>query len=257
MFKLKPQGMESGAFQGAQEDYSGLITLANSSHPPSVDGIPENGMANGCQVDPDLVSSARAWNDLEEADAGSSGQDPVIGDGLAALRTHRDFLPVPWMAGQWLLDTARVIRHITPYGGKIDPADRVVPELIRKSVMSQVVLCRHHNTGSSLVEPVYDARPGYSPDTGQIPAVVEQGVDKGSRRMPVGGMDHNVRRLVDDNEVPVLVKDGQRDLLGLNSGGLRGGDFNDDHVPGAEKSARFGGKTVQENIPCFYKFLDA
>jgi hypothetical protein len=69
---------------------------------------------------------------------------------------------------------------------------------------------------------VNDTRPGYSTDAAQIGAVVKECVDESSRYTAGGGMNDDIRRFVDYEEVVILVEDVQRNGFGLGLGRLWG-----------------------------------
>ena len=120
------------------------------------------------------------------------------------------------MAGEGFFDAASVLSKFAPHSREINAADSVVFELGRQGTMCGVVLCRDHYPRGSFVQAVDDAGPHDSAYSGEVLTVMEQGVDKGTGGMPVGRMNDHVRNLVDDNEVAVLVEDGQGDRLRRN-----------------------------------------
>ena len=72
-----------------------------------------------------------------------------------------------------------------------------------------------------LVKAVDDARPLDPADARKTPgAVVEEGIDDGSGAHPPCGMDQHRGRLVEDEEVSVLVEDLEGDGLWLHGGRL-------------------------------------
>src|ERR1051326_7939063 len=88
-------------------------------------------------------------------------------------------------------------------------------------------------------------------DAAQIVDVMEQRVDERAARMSGGGMDDHARRLVDDDQVAILVDDVERQRFGLRLGidRLRDQDFDllstphalirPGGAPGALHAARF------------------
>ncbi len=72
-----------------------------------------------------------------------------------------------------------------------------------------------------LVEAVDDARPENAADARESRDVVEERVDQRAPRVPGGRMDDEAGGLVEDEEVAILVEDGERQVLGLGDGGLR------------------------------------
>ena len=77
-----------------------------------------------------------------------------------------------------------------------------------------------------LVEAVDDPRARRAADAAQVGAVEEKGVDERPRVVAGGRVDDETRRLVDEDDVRVLVDDVERDVLGFGVGrqGWRHGD---------------------------------
>ena len=96
----------------------------------------------------------------------------------------------------------------------------MVGELFGEAPMRPVVLGDDEKPGRVLVEPVHDAGPLDPADPGQaLAAMGDERVDERPRLVPRRRMHHEPCRLVDDDEVVVLVDDGERDRLALR---LRG-----------------------------------
>ena len=90
----------------------------------------------------------------------------------------------------------------------------VVGELRRQAAMRAVVLGHDQQPARVLVEPVHDARPPHAADAGQaVAAMGDERVDQRAALMPGGRMHDEPGRLVDDDEVVVLVDDRERDRL--------------------------------------------
>ena len=80
--------------------------------------------------------------------------------------------------------------------------------------MGPVRLGRHHQPGRVLVEPVHDTGAADAPDARQgVAAMAQQGVDQGAGGVPRCRMDHEPRRLVDDDHIVVLEDDGQWNIF--------------------------------------------
>ena len=86
-----------------------------------------------------------------------------------------------------------------------------------------------------LVEAVDDARPLHTPDPGEgIAAMVEEGVDERPIRISRAGMHDEPGRLVDDEEVLVLIDHRELDRFGLRLRRLRLGKREFDAVAGGD-----------------------
>jgi hypothetical protein len=82
-----------------------------------------------------------------------------------------------------------------------------------------IVLRRHHQPGGILVEPVHDARAPDAADPRQAGAAMgDQRVDQRAGLMARGRMHDKPPRLVDDDDVVILVDDVERDSFALGLG---------------------------------------
>ncbi len=98
----------------------------------------------------------------------------------------------------------------------IEPVDGMGRELLRQAMMCRVGFCDHQQAGCILVDPMYDARPLFSSDTGQtIPAMVQQGIDQRTRPLAGGRMNDHPGGLVDHDQMSILVHDRQGNCLWL------------------------------------------
>ena len=85
--------------------------------------------------------------------------------------------------------------------------------------MRAIVLGDHQEAARVLVEPVHDARPPHAADARQaVAAMGDERVDERAARMPRRRMHDEPGRLVDHDEVVVLVDDRERDRLRLRLG---------------------------------------
>ena len=90
------------------------------------------------------------------------------------------------------------------------PVDAPGGEIGRQRLMGGIVLGRHHQAAGVLVQAVDDPRPALAPDAREgLPAMGDQGIDQGLVGIAGGGMDDHPRRLVDDDEILVLIDDGK------------------------------------------------
>ena len=105
----------------------------------------------------------------------------------------------------------------------LEPAIRPVGgELLRQPRVRLVRLGHHQQAGRVLVEAVHDARPPHAADARQaLPAMGDQGVDQRARGVAGPGMHGQARRLVDDDQVRVLVDHDERHGLRLRRRRLR------------------------------------
>ena len=128
-----------------------------------------------------------------------------------------------------------------PDHGQIMPVDAPGGEIGRQGLMGGIVLGRHQQAAGVLVQPVDDPRPALAPDAREgLPAMGDQGIDQGLVRIAGGGMDDHPRRLVDDDEILVLIDDGK--IHGLAQGRGRGdrGQVEPEDLPGFDLLGRVG-----------------
>lgn len=93
-------------------------------------------------------------------------------------------------------------------------------ELPGQSLVRGVIFGHNDQTAGVLVDPVNNpgahditnARQGW-------PAMGDESIDQGAGRIARCGMDHQARRLVDDNEMLILIDDIKRYVFGLRQGG--------------------------------------
>ena len=94
-------------------------------------------------------------------------------------------------------------------------------ELLGETLMRAVGLGHHEQAGGVLVEAMHDARPLDAADAGQAsPAMGDERVDQRAGGMAGARMHGQALGLVDDDQVGVLVDDGERHRLRLEVGGL-------------------------------------
>ena len=115
----------------------------------------------------------------------------------------------------------------------------MVGELRREAAMGAVGLCHDEEPARVLVEPVHDPRPLNAADAGEaLAAMGDERVDQCAAVMAGGRMDDEPGRLVDHDELLVLMDDAERDRLALRLGRRRSRDF--EHDLGARLHPRRG-----------------
>ena len=115
----------------------------------------------------------------------------------------------------------------------------MVGEGLRQRLVRAVGLGDDHDAAGVLVEAVDDARPLDAADAGKAgAAMVDQRVDQRAGPVAGAGMDDEAGRLVDDDQVVVLVEDVERDRLALRLGRLRLRQVDRHAVAGRELALR-------------------
>ena len=178
--------------------------------------VPQDGVADVGQMDPDLVGAARLQTAAQMGDAGIPGDDLPVGHGLPApLPHHRHALAVHRMAADGGVHGAAVLPKIPHRQAFIGPGQGVVRQLGRQGQMGCIVFGGDNEAAGVPVDAVDDAGTLLAPDAGQtFPAVIQQGVDQGAVRMPRSRVHHHASGLVHHDDILVLIHHVQGDVLG-------------------------------------------
>ncbi|GMA77392.1 hypothetical protein GCM10025880_38090 [Methylorubrum aminovorans] len=108
----------------------------------------------------------------------------------------------------------------------------MIGELGGEALVGEIVLGHDEQAACILVETVDDARPAHATDPGQAYAAMgDQPVHESAILVPRRGMHDESRRLVDDDEILVLMDDRQRQRLALGLGGTRHRNADIDPAP--------------------------
>jgi len=213
-----------------------------------VNFIAEDGMSDGMEVNPNLVGSSRknlAQDEgptvrlLDDCKLRVSGSSPVY---------YGHFLAVHGM-------TANRLTNLTGGLGELPGTQREVElmnfsscKLGTQPVMRKVVFGNHEATAGFFVEPMDDTRPKVTADATQISGMIQQGVNQCSRAHACPGVNDHAGRLVDDQHVLILEKNGQRNVLGPKVNRFRCRLRNGDRVPCADDLLGAAGGSVQQNV---------
>ena len=225
--KVSVQGLPSEAFEGGAGSWAELAGLGLEVR--TIDVVAHQGVTGMGEMDPDLVGAAGF--ELAGEEGGDGLAVPAIenlprlpmGDGLAPALANRHLL-----AGMGVTIDRRINGPMPAVGrspgeGQIAPSQcagaPMVGKLRAERLMRGVVLRGHHQSRRILVEPMYDAGAAHAADAGQTGAAMgDQGVDQCSGLVARGGVHDKSLRLVDDDEVLVLVDDVERNGLAFRLG---------------------------------------
>ena len=106
----------------------------------------------------------------------------------------------------------------------VNTVDAVYAHLGAERLMRRIVFGHHQQTAGILIDAVYDAGADRAADAGQLPGtVVKQCIDESAVRVAGGRVNHHALRLVDHQQVIILVHNIKRNVLGLRLNGLRVG----------------------------------
>ena len=106
--------------------------------------------------------------------------------------------------------------------------------------MRGVVLGHHHQARRAAIEPVDDPRPLLAADPAQIVDVMEQRVHERAARVAGRRVHHHARRFIDDDQVLVLVDNGQGQRFGTWRRFSRLGDIDRDFLADPDRLVRPG-----------------
>ena len=104
--------------------------------------------------------------------------------------------------------------HEPPHERDVSLLDLAIVKLPRQLLVRGVVLRHDHHARRAFVEAMHDAGAQLAADAAEIGDVMEQRVDQRARVVPGARMHHHAGRLVDDDDVGVLVEDVDREILG-------------------------------------------
>ena len=136
-------------------------------------------------------------------------------DGAAGVfLRHGHALAIRRVAADGRVDRAGILAQVAADDGLIRAGHGVVGQLRREGEVRKVVFRRDEQAGRVLVDAVHDAGPPLSADAGEtVAAVGEQGVDERAVLVAGRGVHDHAARLVDDDEVVVLIHHVQRQVL--------------------------------------------
>ena len=150
-----------------------------------------------------------------------------------------------------------ILGQVPPGDGPVDPLDLAAAEGIGEGAMGLVVLGHEQQAGRVLVEAVHDARSQDAADAREVAHVVQQRIDQGAGAVAGRGVYDHARGLVDHEQVGVLVHDAEREILGLDVGGLGRGHRELDPVAGHGATALPGGGAVDRDATLLQQLDDA
>jgi len=142
-------------------------------------------------------------------------QDAPIRARLAAIRGYRHLGAVVFAAPDRRADGSAVFVDRTRNQNQVGALHAAGGQLGRQGFVRGVVLGDGQQAGRVLVYAMHDARTLDAADAGQVLAVMQQGVDERAGVCARRGMHDHIRRLVDDDDVAVLIDDVQRDVFRL------------------------------------------
>ncbi len=212
---------------------------------PPVGLVADKRVADMGHMDADLVRPARFQPTLHQRGRGCRVgaraelvDKGVMRDGVAcvaaSVRNDGAFRAVRSRPSQRRVDGAGRAGRRSPDHGMVGAFQitgaSVVGEGLRQGTMGKIVLGDDENAARVLVEAMNDAGSAYAADSRKrFTAMVDQGVDERARPVARAGMDDEADLLVDNDQIVVLIKNRELDILAQRFGRfrLRHSDAND------------------------------
>ena len=166
----------------------------------------------------DLVGPSGRQPAFEQCDRGMIGvQGPVVGQCVLAAMAHQGHaLAIPRIAPDRALDIPGGRVGQAPGQGEIGTIQVARGESRRQGGQRLLGFGDHHHAGGVLVQPVHDAGPAFAADAGQgVAAMGQQRVDEGAVQVARRRMHDQPSRLVEHDQVAVLIQYGKVDRLRL------------------------------------------
>ena len=186
-----------------------------------VQRIADDWVPDGVQVHAYLMGSAGRNRDAEQRKPGHVPCPGYASHGRTCPpRACRNLLAVHGVATDGNVD-ALALLHRAPYERDVLFFHFAIVKLARQLPMGGIVLGDDHHAGRPLVEPVHDAGPQFSADAAQIGHMMEQRVHQRTALMSGAWVHDHARRLVDNDDVAILVEHVESDGFGKGRGGYR------------------------------------
>ena len=188
----------------------------------------------------------------------AGNREPVeFRDRLAAAGDHRHSLPVLDVTADGRLDAGRRIGHLTHHDRPVATAHHPLLQLAGERAMRLVIARDNDQAGGVAVEPVDDTRPLRPADRRPSRTAGEQSVNQRAGGMAGSGMHDEARRLIDDDQVVILVKHTEVHRFGLEPARLCRRHHPAEPITLAQPDARSGRSIVDPNMAVRDQPLDA
>ena len=130
-------------------------------------------------MDPDLMGPACLGKDFEEGKPLEPFNNPPSCDGRSSLFGSGGHpFPLRGMSSDLSVNDPFILRKPSLGHSHIDLFYRPVLELLRELLVRLVVFGHDHDAGGVLVQSVDDSGSEHAIDPGEIPAMVDQGIDQ-------------------------------------------------------------------------------
>lgn len=235
MGKTEAPGVQCLPAEGLERLHERLRRTLRQCQPASVHRVADNRMTNVGEVHSNLMGTACLKPDGDMGMRSKPSNDPVMRNGLAsAPLPHAHALAVNRVTSDRRINRA-TCRHDAGADCFVFALDCPFCKCGNECRVCRQRLGNHQQSRSILVKPVYDTGAWNVHERG---AMVEQGVLHGGIRIAGARVDHQSRRLVDDQQSVILKHDLERNLLrrevdfGFDLGPQRPGLAPRNNVPG-------------------------
>lgn len=198
-----------------------LSAQARYSH--AVDGVSSDRAADGGEVHPDLVGAPCVQGCLNQGVGGEMLYHLVEGMCLPPVRYHRHTLSVSGMPTDWGIYGTFLWRGATFYQHQVPFDYTAVLHLGGKFEVGGLVLGNYHEAGGIFVEAMHNAGSKGAVNGGDIRTMSQDGIHQRVTGVPRCRMNGDISRLVDHQDIIVLVDDGEGNILGDEGWGSGGG----------------------------------
>jgi hypothetical protein len=234
----------------------------------AVEGVANDGMAEGLRVDADLMGAAGFDLDFDEREgavrAGDALENVNVGDGGAAVGAACGHAgAADEVASDGKGDGGVVLFDVAVDEGQVGLRNLALGEHLAELAVGAVVFGDEDEAAGLLVEAMDDAGAEVAADVGEFMEVEEEGVDEGALVAGVvcaagSGVNHHACRFVDDGEGLVFVEDVEGDVFGDGVEGFGlGRAFDLDGFAAVEFLFGFGWVAVDADLTGFDEELDS
>jgi len=243
--------------QWPRRDVTGGLRQA-SRGAPAVNLVAGHRKSQMPQMHADLMRPARVNFHFHRGSLGPTLQNPIAAAGLAPFSVADGHpLAIHRVARNRGVDASAQARHPSAGNGLINLLDIAPGELRAEMKMGGVIFGRDQATAGVFVKTMNDAGPRDPADAAELPAaMVQQGVDQCVFAVARRRMHDHARRLVEHQQMFVLVEDVQRKVLCLRFGGSRLGLLKNNGFARARVMSRFDNLAVNKNVSLSQKPLD-
>ena len=260
-FEFTTDGMGETETPGMQHETPGFDRLSIGLR---IDGIAYKGTAEVFHVDANLVGAAgvQVAEDKSPGRGFVSGKDVVVGNGGSSRSRPRIedglLLAVHGMTSDVGEDGAGGLHWGALGDRQVELGGLAGGELPEERLEAAIGSGGHDAATRFLVEPVHDSGTLHAAHSRQVsPAMVKEGIDEGAIGVACRGMDDQTHRFVDDDDVFVLMKDVEGNVLREKVRRLGVGKLHGDGVTGRDRGSGLRPAAVEEDVTVLQESLDA